>query len=570
MPSLHWIGKDKVVNHHLDVPFRVLDHSYSFVDGVEATSPVNSGNKIIHGDNLLALKSLLPEYEGKVNCVYIDPPYNTGNEEWVYNDNVNDPKIMKWLGSVVGKEAEDLTRHDKWLCMMYPRLKLLHKLLSDDGVIFISIDDNEVAHLIILMDEIFGSSNFIANLPTIMNLKGNQDQFAFAGTHEYTLVYSKNYNNTVFFDFIVEDEGLNEWDEDVIGFYKKGANLKSTGGNAPREKRPNLFFPILIEPNSNSLSMINDDEFKSLYDSEIKTFKDEELTKIISKYELLGFKVVLPISDDLYMSWRWQRDTFVKAIEDVIVNNNTGRFTLYKKQRPSFGDLPTKKPKSLFYRPEYSSGNGTNQIKKIFGEKIFQTPKPMELLSDFIQISTLPNSIILDSFAGSGTTAHAVMNMNKKDGGNRKFILVEMEEYANTITAERVKRVINGYADVEGTGGSFDYYTLGEALFTEEGLLNEAVGEATIRQYIFFTETQEQCSEQIENNKYFLGEANDCSYYFYYNANKVTTLNFEFLSTILKKSSQYIIYADNCSIEQKILQQQQIIFKKIPRDIARL
>jgi adenine-specific DNA-methyltransferase len=160
MPILNWIGKDKVVNHHLDVPYRVLEHQYGFNNGEESKAQTSSGNKIIHGDNLEALKSLLPEYEGKIKCIYIDPPYNTGNEAWVYNDNVNDPKIKKWLGQVVGKESEDLSRHDKWLCMMYPRLKLLHKLLADDGAIFISIDDNEQANLKLLCDEIFGGGNF--------------------------------------------------------------------------------------------------------------------------------------------------------------------------------------------------------------------------------------------------------------------------------------------------------------------------------------------------------------------------------------------------------------------------
>jgi adenine-specific DNA-methyltransferase len=143
MPTLHWIGKEKVINHHRDVPFKVLEHKYGFDNGIQSENPTNSGNLIIHGDNLEALKALLPKYEGKVDCICIDPPYNTGNENWIYNDNVNHPKIKKWLGEVVGKEGEDLSRHDKWLCMMYPRLKLLHQLLSKNGVIFISIDDNE-------------------------------------------------------------------------------------------------------------------------------------------------------------------------------------------------------------------------------------------------------------------------------------------------------------------------------------------------------------------------------------------------------------------------------------------
>ena len=157
MPTLHWLGKDKVINHHQDVPFRLLDHRYgASADGRQTAAPTGSGNRIVHGDNLEALKALLPEYEGRVKCIYIDPPYNTGNEGWVYNDNVNDPKIRKWLSQVVGKEGEDLSRHDKWLCMMYPRLKLLHKLLAEDGAIFVSIDDTELYNLKQICDEIMG------------------------------------------------------------------------------------------------------------------------------------------------------------------------------------------------------------------------------------------------------------------------------------------------------------------------------------------------------------------------------------------------------------------------------
>ncbi|MBP7280916.1 MAG: site-specific DNA-methyltransferase [Leptospiraceae bacterium] len=155
MPTLHWIGKEKVINHHRDVPFRTLEHKYSY-PSLRLRSPglatELSGNKIIHGDNLEALKSLLPEYEGRIKCICIDPPYNTGNENWIYNDNVNDPKIKKWLSQVVGKEGEDLSRHDKWLCMMYPRLQLLHKLMTDDGGIFVCIDDNEQANLKLLVN----------------------------------------------------------------------------------------------------------------------------------------------------------------------------------------------------------------------------------------------------------------------------------------------------------------------------------------------------------------------------------------------------------------------------------
>ena len=189
MPTLNWIGKDKIINHHQEVPYKVLNHEYGFSENGKTNDAIESGNLIINGDNLEALKSLLPQYEGKVNCIYIDPPYNTGNESWVYNDNVNSPQMKKWLGKVVGKESEDLTRHDKWLCMMYPRLKLLHKLLAKDGAIFISIDDNEQAHLKLMMDEIFGIGNFVANMIWQKRKGGGNDSSFIAIDHEYLFSY---------------------------------------------------------------------------------------------------------------------------------------------------------------------------------------------------------------------------------------------------------------------------------------------------------------------------------------------------------------------------------------------
>ena len=196
MPTLHWIGKEKVINHHMNVPYRVLEHSYGFDNGTQSEAETKSGNKIIHGDNLEALKSLLPEYEGKVDCIYIDPPYNTGNETWVYNDSVNDPRFKKWIKQVVGKEGDDLSRHDKWCCMMYPRLKLLHKLLSDDGgMIFISIDDNELATLKVLMDEIFGLNSFIEYFLWIKTSTAPSLARKSRKTTEYVLCYEKKRTN---------------------------------------------------------------------------------------------------------------------------------------------------------------------------------------------------------------------------------------------------------------------------------------------------------------------------------------------------------------------------------------
>ena len=191
MPTLEWIGKSKVINHHQDVPFRVLERKYSFDENGQHNEDNGSENMIIRGDNLEALKALLPRYEGRVKCIYIDPPYNTGNEGWVYNDNVNDPKIKKWLGAVVGKEGEDLTRHDKWLCMMYPRLKLLQKLLADDGAIFISIDDNELYNLKVICDEIFGANCFVAKVTWQNNYSFRNDAKGIPYETDNILVYSK-------------------------------------------------------------------------------------------------------------------------------------------------------------------------------------------------------------------------------------------------------------------------------------------------------------------------------------------------------------------------------------------
>ena len=397
MATLQFKGKSAVWNHHLSVPYHTLEKdAKKSLKGVDVEE-----NLIIEGDNLLALKSLLPKYQGQIKCIYIDPPYNTGNEKWVYSDNVNSPTIKEWFDNVVGKEGEDLTRHDKWLCMMTPRLKLLRDLLASDGVIFISIDENEIYNLRSLMNEIFGPQNFIAELPTIMNLKGNQDEFGFAGTHEYTIVWAKQRDENLHLnEFDIDEEEMEKWEEDEIGYFKRGANLKATGVNAPREKRPNLFFSIYVTKN------------------------DEILLEKRNK----GDAELLPIADNKEMSWRWSKDKISREPYNLIVARDGDDVTVYKKQRPSLGDIPSKKPKSIFYKPEYSSGNGTAKLKSIFGKKIFDNPKPVDLILDFLKIGSNKDSIVLDSFAGSGTTAHAVLDLNSEDEGKRKFVLVQLPE----------------------------------------------------------------------------------------------------------------------------------------------
>jgi adenine-specific DNA-methyltransferase len=375
----------------------------------------NSENLLIKGDNLEVLKHLANAYYEKVKMIYIDPPYNTGSDGFVYND---DRKFtVKELQQLIGVDEEKAKRilsftqsssnsHSAWLTFMYPRLYIAKQLLKDDGVIFISIDDNEVAQLRLLMDEVFGEENFVAELPTVMNLKGNNDEFGFAGTHEYTIVYSKNKSKTMFNQFSVNVDELDDWQEDEIGFYKQGANLKATGGNAPREKRPNLFYPIFIDSND-KVYVTNDDNSPEEYVGELK--------------------ILFPITNDQEMSWRWSKDKVKKEPNNIIVSRN-GSIGIYKKQRPTLGELPSKKPKTIFYKPEYSSGNGTSQVKDLLGDKFFSSPKPLNLIKDFLEISTNSNDLILDFFAGSGTTGDAVMQLNAEDGGNRKYILVQWAE----------------------------------------------------------------------------------------------------------------------------------------------
>ena len=255
----------------------------------------------------------------------------------------------------------------------------------------------------------------------------------------------------------------------------------------------------------------------------------------------------------------------------ITVNGQTHRWVPYEKIRDA---------KKSFGWNSWLDGYGTNAdgtavIKAIFGSKLFDTPKPLSLLEWIISLHNDENAIILDSFAGSGTTAHAVLNMNKADGGNRKFILVEMMDYADSITAERVKRVINGYGEgdkaVEGTGGNFSYYELGPVLLLPDGNLNEEVGPQKIREYVYYMETKEPLpAEQPTDEPYFMGLCRNTAYYFYYEQENVTTLDYAFLATIQTKAEGYTIYADLCAIPQETLRKHNITFKKIPRDIARL
>ena len=463
--------------------------------------------------------------------VFIDPPYNTGNEGWVYNDNVNDPKIKKWLGEVVGKEGEDLTRHDKWLCMMYPRLKLLQKLLADDGVIFISIDENEQSNLKLLCDEIFGISNYRTMISWQRKYSVSNNYKGIATICEYILVYSKS---DCFQNHLLprSDDSKARYinpDNDSRGPWKTVDYLNQ----ATPAQRPNLCYDIT---NPYTGQVIKNKSKAWIYE---KITHNRRVAENKIWWGMDGKNTVPALK------------LFLSEVRDGMTPHNWWP-----------------------YNEVGHTQEATNELVTIFGEKsVFDYPKPTRLIERILQIASDPNSIILDSFAGSGTTAHAVLNMNKADGGKRKFILVEMMDYADSITAERVKRVIHGYGEgkkaVEGTGGSFGFYELGEPLLIGD-CLNEAVGTEKIREYIWSTETKRPYAPPRGGNPYYLGENNHTGYYFYYEPDRMTVLDYAFLSTITEKTDGAVIYADRCAISQDKLVEMEIMFKKIPRDISRL
>ncbi|MDP3814243.1 site-specific DNA-methyltransferase [Pseudomonas sp.] len=537
MPTLHWVGKDKVKHHHRDVPYRVLvdDHRYQ----APAGSPDNSSaNRIIQGDNLEALKSLLPEFEAKVQCIYIDPPYNTGNESWVYNDNVNDPRIKKWLGQVVGKEGEDMSRHDKWLCMMYPRLKLLHRLLAHDGVLLVSIDDNEVQHLRPLMDELFGSKNRIEQFIWKKSYGGGAKERYAVTVHEYVLMYAKNID-------AISELSLPPDPSAESRYYKLTDEKLNTRG------------PFRIKP--------------------------LEATKSMDRRDNLNYPIEAPDGSMILpkRQWWWAKERVEQAIKNnelYFGRGKSGDWSISYKQylRDDQGIERQSKPFSII--DGIYTQTGSTVLREIFDSQIFQFPKPPSLISLFLSMLNLPkDAIILDSFAGSGTTAHAVLKLNAQDGGNRRFILIEMMDYANSLTAERARRVMAGYGTgdkaVAGLGGGFVYQQLGAPLFDGEQQLNPAVAVQAVRAYIAWQECiPRDALAAVDNARhpYWLGEANGQQVFFCYEPQRITCLDLELLAELIQSPAPTLFYADQLALGEDFMRTHKLRFKKIPRDISRL
>lgn len=406
----------------------------------------NLDHLIIEWDNFHSLSTLNYTHKWAIDVIYIDPPYNTGNKDFIYNDNYVD--------------KEDSYRHSKRLSFMNKRLRLAKNLLTESWVVFISIDDNEFSQLKLLCDDVFWDENKIAILPTIMNLKWNNDEFWFSGTHEYSFVYAKNKSLCSINNFPINDEeDLGKWEEDANWYYKKWSWLLATSFWNKREERPYMYFPLLIK--ENRISFIEDNEYKKIYDSNTKIFNDSFIKELEEKYIKLWFDFVLPISAKWeYLRWtRWIDGKFKTHLDDVIISKTNNGYSFYKKQRPELWDLPSKKAKSIFYKPEYSSWNGTALLQEILWGKLFTSPKPISLIRDFIILGSKKDSIILDFFAGSWTTGHAVLDLNKDDWGNRKFILCSNKEntkdepnknICQDITYERVRKIMKWYTNSKG------------------------------------------------------------------------------------------------------------------------
>jgi adenine-specific DNA-methyltransferase len=392
---------------------------------------VPDGNLVIHGDNLHALKALLPRYSGKVKCIYIDPPYNTGKEGWVYNDNVNSPLLREWFKTQSPVDGEDLERHDKWLCMMWPRLHLLKELLADDGVIFVSIDDNEQHHLRMLMDEIFGAENCVTNIVWQKKYSPQNDAKWFSDNHDFIVCYANS---------------KDIWRPVPLPRTEKQDHRYQNPDNDPRGPWKSSGLDVKT--------------YSAEYDYAITTPSG---------------RVVNP---PMGRCWRSTQDRYNEMVQDNRIwfgpeGNNVPsikRFLSEVKQGVT--------PLTIWQYEDVGHTQSATQGLNHIGIA-FSNPKPPTLIDRILRIATGPDDIILDSFAGSGTTAHAVLALNKEDGGNRKFILVECEDYADAITAERVRRVINGVPGArdkalrEGLGGSFTYCTLGDPIDVEGMLTGE-------------------------------------------------------------------------------------------------
>lgn len=569
MPTLNWIGKDAVVNHHHRVPFHLLKD----VPELGCGEP-GEGNLIVQGDNLVALKALLPYYAGQVKCIYIDPPYNTGVDErdeagkrsgWIYNDNVNSPAIREWLGKVVGPESEDLSRHDKWLCMMYPRLALLRRFLRPDGVVFVSIDDVELASIRLLFDEVFGVQNRVGTIVWKNATDNNPTNIAVE--HEYVLCYARD-----------KQKLSPKWKATTLDVKQR---LLEVGDRLIAEHH-------------------NPDELQAAYTAWYRAHKRElwpfEDYKFIDR-------------EGVYTGMRAVHNPGKEGYRYDVIHPRTGRACtqpmmgyrfppdtmddLLAKGRILFGEDETKLVELKVYARDYRAKlssvfeldgrTGTNEIKDLFPEskRPFDFPKPTGLIEELLSFTTTADDLVLDSFAGSGTTGHAVLKLNRADSQRRRFILIEMKSsIAREITAERVRRVALGHRNskgesVEGLGGGFRFCELGDSIFDERGHVRPSVSFADLARHVYFTETGEPLPrERVSARSPLLAVCRGVAVYLLYNgvlgdrsANGGNVLTRAVLAQLPPHEGPRIVYCAGCLLGRDRLQAERIVVRQTPYEI---
>ena len=593
MPELHFKGKEFVFNHHLGVPYRPLQPDAAKSVGGTALD----GNLIIQGDNLHALKALMPLYAGKVDCIFIDPPYNTGNEKWSYNDNVNSPILRDWL-TTNPVDKEDMLRHDKWLCLMYPRFKLLHSLLSEHGSFWMTLDDNEVHRARAVLDEIFGEQNFVATCIWQKKYSTKADTQFLSESHDYIVIYAKDISQ-------LELNGLERTEE-------QDANYK----NLDNDPRGDWASDNLLRTEA----------------------RDYAIYEVIGP---TGIKHLPPKG----ASWRFNKDKMEALISD---------------NRVWFGEDGNNKPRLKRFRSEvretvpaqtiwgFSEVGHSDSAKKalagIFSDhdEIFATPKPVPLIRRVVELATDRFGLVLDSFAGSGTTGHAVLEANKQDGGKRRFIMVECEEYADTLTAERMRRVVQGYSfegttkeellstkisftslkkadklleqvqgienleghrfdkitkkiendtltvvgekkvteKVEGLGGSFTFCTLGEPLDLDKLLTGEALPDyLSLGSWLFHTATMAALEPaKINEAEWYLGESSQYHVWLVYrpeleflkSRDAALTLNLAQKIAAAKTGKKHLVFAAAKFVPNKDLLPIGVEFSPLPFALYRV
>ncbi len=536
MPTLKWIGREAVIEHHKEVPFRLLKESIDLSVG-----DTDNGNMVLQGDNLEALKALLPHYKGSVKCIYIDPPYNTGNENWTYNDNVNSPQMRDWLGKVVARD--DLSRHDKWLCMMYPRLNLLKQFLTENGSIWISIDDKEVHNLRSMMNEIFGEANFIGSIIWQKVYSPKNSAKHFSEDHDYIIVYSKN---------------AEKWRPNLVKRSEKQDKAYKNPDNDPRGP-----------------------------------WKTSDLSAR-NPYSKGTYSITCPSGREIKHPpkgayWRYSKEKFNELDEDQRIwwgkNGNSipqiKRFLSEVKQ----GVVP-----QTFW--SYKDVGHTQEAKKELvaicdfedSASVFITPKPIRLIKRILEIATDKDSLVLDSFAGTGTTGHAVMALNREDKGNRRFIMIEMEPgVCRSTTTQRLERASAGYniskpngktENVKGLGSGFRFYELGETIFDANGRIKENIKYNDLARFIFFSETNTPLTLDKNSDFPLLGVRDNLAVYLLYNGilldrspNGGNALTRTVLNLLPPHEGPKVIYGNSCRLSPKTLKQQAIIFKQVPYQI---